>query len=132
MGRTIPNAASASIPELSIFATNILSTILYRKVISCAITAGIVNLNTRGSILPSPSLSVAFCIMGLSVEFISIYKEFFQLIRIWFTAKTTAHTISGMFAKTIPPNKKMQDGITESDSALSLPLRFPQIAQNIR
>lgn len=62
----MPKAAKASMPEPSILATNILSTMLYKNVISCAITAGIVSLKTSGSIFPSPNLSVALFVSGLS------------------------------------------------------------------
>lgn len=61
MGSTIPSAASASMPEPSIRATYILSTILYKNVMSCAMTAGMVSLNTSGRIFPSASSAVISC-----------------------------------------------------------------------
>ncbi len=72
IGKTIPSAASASIPPSPIFATNILSTMLYKKVISWAITAGIVSLNISGSIFPFPSCSVEFAIF-LRIFILCIY-----------------------------------------------------------
>lgn len=60
IGRTIPSAASASIPSPSILATYIRSTILYKKVISWAITAGIESRTIRGSIFPFSSSAVIF------------------------------------------------------------------------
>ena len=68
IGRTIPSAAKASIPTFSIFATKILSTMLYKKVINCAITAGIVSLNTNGSILPLANCSSIFTINQTSLK----------------------------------------------------------------
>ena len=60
IGSTMPSAARASIPESSICATYMRSTILYRNVISCAITAGIESRTISGSIRPFPSSSVIF------------------------------------------------------------------------
>lgn len=72
MGRTIPSAASASMPDSSIFATYILSTMLYKNVMSCAITAGMVSLKTSGRIFPLPSFSVVFLFGVFSVFSFSI------------------------------------------------------------
>lgn len=51
-GRTIHNAAGASIPEPSIFTTNILSTVLYKNVIICAMTAEAVSFTISGKFFP--------------------------------------------------------------------------------
>lgn len=40
--------------------------------------------------------------------------------------------MSGIFAKTMPLNKNMHDGIIESDNAFILPCLFQQIIQNIK
>ena len=53
-------AASASIPSPSILATYIRSTILYKKMISWAITAGIESQTIRSSIFPFSSSAVIF------------------------------------------------------------------------
>ena len=51
-GRKIPNAAGASIPEPSIFATNILSAVLDKNVIICAMTAEAVCFTISGKFFP--------------------------------------------------------------------------------
>lgn len=58
MGRTMPSAASASMPTSAMRATYILSTILYKKVISCATTAGTDSRTMSGRIFPSASSAV--------------------------------------------------------------------------
>lgn len=50
----------------------------------------------------------------------------------WHTAKRTEKNISGVLAKTMPPNKNMQDGIIESENAFNLSFLFQHIAQNIK
>ena len=50
----------------------------------------------------------------------------------WHTAKRTEKNISGILAKTMPPNKNMQDGIIESENAFNLSFLFQHIAQNIK
>lgn len=49
----------------------------------------------------------------------------------WFAANSTAKTIKGIFAKTIPLNKNMQEGIIERDNAFGNPFVFPQTIQKV-
>lgn len=44
----------------------------------------------------------------------------------------TANTISGIYARIMPLNRKIHVGNKESDNALSLPLLFQHTAQKIR
>ncbi len=40
-----------------------------------------------------------------------------------------AKVISGIFARTIPLKRNINDGMIERDKALSIPSEFPQITQ---
>ena len=73
-GNTMPSAASASMPCSGICATYMRSTMLYKKVISCATTAGIVSRSTSGSILPCSSRNVG------SAGFFCLFNVFLRMI----------------------------------------------------
>ena len=55
MGNTTPSPASASVPAPSMAPTYILSTRLYSRLMSCAVTAGTASLTIRRPIRPLPS-----------------------------------------------------------------------------
>ena len=50
----------------------------------------------------------------------------------WLAENTVAKTIKGIYAKTIPLNKKIHDGIIDSDNALKRSFLFQQMNQNTR
>lgn len=71
-------------------------------------------------------------LLAMTESIQSEFGTFLQLIKIWHTEKTTAKAISGIFAKTMPLNRNMQDGITDSDIALSKSFLFQQTIQKIK
>lgn len=65
-GRKIPNAAGASIPEPSIFATNILSAVLDKNVIICSMTAEAVSFTISGKFFPLSGCVVMSCFLFIN------------------------------------------------------------------
>ena len=76
IGRTMPSAARASIPDPAILDTYILSTMLYKKVMSCAMTAGTARRKTKGSIFPRSNSSViSFFCLFLLILLLLLYSQ---------------------------------------------------------